>query len=303
LYTSDIGEDCEMILKLEAARSPNLQIHPIKALLPRQSQKPKGRSFDRFKDVFTKLRIFEVFRLGFDKCVYLDADVAVFRQPDDLFNIHLPDGTWIAAAHYCVCNRDRATWAAQDWTKENCAFTPQTEPDGEATVIYEGSRPTYHALNAGVLLFHPSDILLQRLLQKFSTSQKLKEYQCPDQDFLTDCFRNQWKPVPWYYNAQKRFPYVHPLMWSDDKVVILHYICDKPWHRRIGVDGIAGDRGRDGVTHQWWWDLYNEWHELAQKDHFGIEVAQFAHALTNTLDPVEKVVPLPEWCLNVTTCI
>ena len=39
----------------------------------------------------------------------------------------------------------------------------------------------------------------------------------------------------------------------------LHYIVDKPWERRIAGDGIAGHLGRDGVTHGWWWDVWEEW--------------------------------------------
>jgi hypothetical protein len=43
--------------------------------------------------------------------------------------------------------------------------------------------------------------------------------------------------------------------------VILHYIVDKPWERSVSADGVAGHLGRDGVTHQLWWDKYNGWLE------------------------------------------
>ena len=46
--------------------------------------------------------------------------------------------------------------------------------------------------------------------------------------------------------------YIHPDMWRDEEVVCLHYIVDKPWAGRVGLDGVAGFKGKDGVTHTWY---------------------------------------------------
>jgi hypothetical protein len=53
--------------------------------------------------------------------------------------------------------------------------------------------------------------------------------------------------------------YWHENLWVDEEVRNLHYIVDKPWSRRIGSDGIAGHLGKDGLTHRWWWDEFEEW--------------------------------------------
>ena len=45
----------------------------------------------------------------------------------------------------------------------------------------------------------------------------------------------------------------------DEDVGGLHYIVDKPWSARIARDGVAGHLGRDGITHGWWWDIWEEW--------------------------------------------
>ena len=42
-------------------------------------------------------------------------------------------------------------------------------------------------------------------------------------------------------------------------MVCLHYIVDKPWVKRVSKDGIAGYKGNDGVTHQWWWEAFSDW--------------------------------------------
>ena len=63
----------------------------------------------------------------------------------------------------------------------------------------------------------------------------------------------------WQYNALKTMRYWHENIWRDGEVRVLHYIVDKPWERRIASDGVAGHLGRDGITHGWWWDVWEEW--------------------------------------------
>ena len=59
--------------------------------------------------------------------------------------------------------------------------------------------------------------------------------------------------------------YWHENIWcpddgaGDGEVRALHYIVDKPWEKRIASDGVAGHLGRDGVTHGWWWEVWEEW--------------------------------------------
>lgn len=53
--------------------------------------------------------------------------------------------------------------------------------------------------------------------------------------------------------------YWHQNIWRDNEVVCLHYIVDKPWASRISESGTAGFKGKDGVTHSWWWDGYEAW--------------------------------------------
>lgn len=87
----------------------------------------------------------------------------------------------------------------------------------------------------------------------------VKHFMFPDQDFLAEFFRGKWKAVGYQYNALKTMRYWHPEMWKGEEIRNLHYIVDKPWSERVGADGIAGYLGRDGVTHQWWWEEYESW--------------------------------------------
>lgn len=248
-----------------------------------------GSVAERFADTFTKLRAFEIHELGYQKCVFLDADMAVFRNPDVLFDTHLPASDHIAANHACVCNLDHDSWAPPDWQKGNCAYTPLTGPEQIAESITSNSRPTYHLLNSGMFVYEPNLQLWNEMMNFFLTTDKLKSFQFPDQDFLIEYFRGRWQPLSWKYNALKTMRYWHPRMWSDDTVTVLHYIVDKPWERKITEDGIAGHLGRDGDTHMWWWDLYDDWCKDCDK-----RVIQYVSTLMNDKKPIPKKIPLPQ---------
>lgn len=290
-YTSSLGDEAAEALKVESQRTGNILTQAVKLLLPRKDQENEGSVAERFKDTFTKLRAFEVYKLGYTKCCFLDADMAVFQNPDSVFDTKLAGKDWLGANHACVCNLDQDSWAPEDWQKGNCAYTPITNPNGIAAEITEKSRPTYHLLNSGMFLYHPSEELWMRMLDFFNTTDKLKGYQFPDQDFLADFFYNKWKPISWKYNALKTMRYWHPRMWSDDVVAVLHYIVDKPWERKVCSEGIAGHLGRDGDTHQWWWNLYKEWRKTAGCSRQGDEVVAVMEKLVDTEKPFAERTP------------
>lgn len=258
LYTSNLNVDAVRALKLEA-RSSNIILQQCDHLLP-----PKGTEVtliaERFADTWTKLRVFELF--GFDAVCYLDADMAIFGDMDSVFDLEqdLPDG-WIAANQACVCNLDKDSWAPDDWRQENCAFTPLSHPEAlsNATQPSSDGPRTWGLLNGGMFLFRPSKQQWHAMLEDFNTSPLLSSYMFPDQDFLADFFREKWMAVGWQFNAIKTMRYWHPDMWRDEEVICLHYIVDKPWMRRIGKDGLAGYKLRDGPTHERWWELYSDW--------------------------------------------
>jgi inositol 3-alpha-galactosyltransferase len=265
-YTTNLKPAAIKALKLEAPKI-NLILRPCELLLPAENVKTYLIA-ERFTDTWTKLRVFEdVYK--YDAVCYLDADMAIFRNMDEVFE--RADGLpsdWIAANHACVCNLDKDPWAPDDWNVENCAYTPLSHPDALAhpTQQTPESRGTYHLLNSGMFLYRPSKDLWDNMLDYFHTSDRLSTYKFPDQDFLADFFRNKWRSLGWQYNALKTMRYIHPNIWRDDAVVCLHYIVDKPWASRVTADGIAGFKGKDGVTHAWWWDDYADWQKVRESE-------------------------------------
>lgn len=265
LYTSTLSENAIRSLELEAPNS-NIILRKCDPLLPRKDIKTLLIA-KRFEDTWTKLRVFEL--TDYDTVCYLDADMAIFRPMDEIFNTvsGLPSD-WLAANHVCVCNLDHDSWAPKDWTPNNCAYNAVSHPTAlnGGTPITPTSPPTYRLLNGGMFIFHPSTQLWDSMLGYFNDTENLSTYQFPDQDFLADYFYNRLQPMPWQFNAIKTMRYWHTNIWRDDEVVCLHYIVDKPWVKRVGEDGIAGYKGLDGDTHRWWWDAFGEWEVQRKKD-------------------------------------
>lgn len=90
------------------------------------------------------------------------------------------------------------------------------------------------------------------MMAEFETTPLLSSFKFPDQDFLAHFFAGKRKALGWQYNALKTMKHWHPNIWRDGQVVCLHYVVDKPRVKRVGEDGIAGYKGRDGITHSWW---------------------------------------------------
>lgn len=254
LYTPTLPTPCLQALQQEAALT-NIILRPVDLLLPKEKV---SLIASRFEDTWTKLRVFSLYE--YDRLVFLDADMLLLRNMDELFELQLPSENWIAANHACVCNLDKDDWAPEDWTKENCAYTRLTPASPPCPVPAEGKGPRTHTLlNSGLFIFQPFREQWEAMLDFLNTSPLIKTFMFPDQDFLAEFFRGRWISVGYQYNALKTMRYWHPEMWQDSEVRNLHYIVDKPWSRRVGPDGKAGYLGRDGETHKWWWEAYDEW--------------------------------------------
>ncbi|KAL9103675.1 MAG: hypothetical protein Q9163_001301 [Psora crenata] len=260
MVTPSLPELCLRALELESKYNDFVLVHPVRHLLPPDNQKTTLIA-SRFEDTWTKLRAFEL--TSYQTCVFLDADITLYRNMDHIFDLTLPGKDWIAANHCCVCNLDHDSWAPGNWSRKNCPYTPLRHPSAlhKASPIAPSSTPpdTYALLNGGLFLYHPSQLLWTALLQHFRSSTRLSSYMFPDQDFLAEFFCHKWISLPWKYNALKTMENWHRNIWRDEEVYGLHYIVDKPWERRVASDGIAGHLGRDGKTHSWWWKVWEEW--------------------------------------------
>lgn len=271
-YTPDtVGEASIVAFKAEAKHS-NIITRPVEHLrLPEDGTK-HGMVAERFIDTWTKLRVFDLYDLGFERLCWLDADMMIFSNPSTLiFNnendayLQGGDAMRIMATHVCVCNLDHDSWAPKEWVPENCAFTHLKDSSEVPEVKNEPE--TFGQFNSGTFVYRPSKALSDFVLAKYNElgNARLRAMKFPDQDFLNEAFDSRWKSLSWKTNALKTWRYWHPNIWVDNEVGVLHYIVDKPWAARVKPDGTAGYLGKDGETHQWWWKEYENWQNERMK--------------------------------------
>jgi inositol 3-alpha-galactosyltransferase len=268
LYTDTLPQDCIDVLYREAMLS-KAYVLQVDLLTPNANSKTSIAA--RFADTWTKLRVFELFQ--YSRLVVLDADMMLFRNMDELFDIKLPGkrGDSIAASHACVCNKDNDKWAPSDWRQDMCAYTGLVHPEclEECALVPKegavGYRRTHTLLNSGLFIIEPTRATWNGILDFLHNSPLVPEFLFPDQDLLAEYFRGNWISIGYQYNAFKTMRYWHPEMWRDEEICNVHYIVDKPWSKRVGSDGIAGYLGKDGETHNWWWNVFSRWEELRQK--------------------------------------
>ena len=89
------------------------------------------------------------------------------------------------------------------------------------------------SLNSGLLVVVPSAAVYNQITKQMEDSDALQNYNFPDQDLLSDVFKDRWVVLPYVYNALKtiRKEAVHGPIWRDDRVKNVHYIlAPKPWN-------------------------------------------------------------------------
>lgn len=279
-YTNSLEQDCVECLKNLNALYPLMHVQLVQPVPLAEGHNPIASRFD---DTLTKLRAFEPLdspaqsfpepplKQQPEQVCFLDSDIMIFRNMDDIFSIPRPGPDWILAHHTCICNIDNDPWAPPEWNKETCPNTPLEHPSALNSSVVpsesaKGAKPTDQLLNSGVFVCTPSHDLWARIERFRTTDPRVKDFAFPDQNFLDEFFRDHWIPIGWQYNAFKTSRYWHAKSWRDEEIRALHFIVDKPWERRLSENGTAGYKGRDGVTHGWWWREWDEWTAAMEKE-------------------------------------
>lgn len=195
----------------------------------------------RFSEVWTKLAAWKL--TEFERVVFLDADMLVTQNMDELFELALADDE-IAACHACRCNPNKIPSYPKSWQPENCFYSycrgvEHTEEPAEVD----------NYLNGGFLVLRPDEAVFEDMVQQLSEVDDLSRYLFAEQDFLNDYYHQRWKPLPYIYNALKTLPFQHAALWDLSEVKNIHYIIDKPWEK-------APDKqDRYYALNKLWWDV------------------------------------------------
>lgn len=202
-------------------------------------------AFTRFSHTWKKLRAFEMIDTC-DKCVFMDADIIVLRNMDEIFD--LDDNITFGAVQTCTCNLRKISTFPEQWKKENCPYTYEQDSNNNQT--YDHSQ-LHIVFNSGVFLFHPNLTIFQEMLNALNTWD-LTQFKFGDQDFLNKFYHETWTRLPFIYNAVKVFSKSHPYLWNLSEIKTIHYVHEKPWQK-------SNENDIDyNKMNQLWWEAY-EW--------------------------------------------
>lgn len=229
----------------EALRADGCVIHPVAPLMP-DSALEQHYASAQFGEVWSKLRAWEL--TDYERVVFLDADMLVLRNMDELFTVDMGKYA-LAACHACRCNPNQIASYPASWQPENCHYTWQAR--GEAA---PAELDCY--LNGGFLVLKPDNAVFSWLQQKVMEISDLKRYPFSEQDLLNEVFAGRWLPLSYIYNALKTLPFQHSAMWRQDDVKNLHYILAKPWKRDLNQP--EAERDRYYALDKLWWELGTE---------------------------------------------
>lgn len=186
--------------------------------------KGKQASRPEYKSCLNKLFAWTL--LEYEKVGWLDCDLLIIRNIDDLFDIPVDDGEMLAAPG-CTCNV---------FNNPRLPKLPHQCPLQHKSIIY---------VNTGVFVVRPSKSI-------FDDLRKCNyDYPLPDQDAFNVYFRGRMRSIDPSYNYMVHLSLAHPDIDTDDLRVI-HFTFDKPW--LPNVDAILPFSKR--------WHII--WHDLAE---------------------------------------
>ena len=194
----------------------------------------------RFAEVWTKLTVWRL--TEFQRVVFLDADMLVTQNMDELFQWPLPPGE-IAACHACRCNPNNIASYPASWRPANCFYTYCRDE-----LHTRESKAVDNYLNGGLLVLTPDEGVYMHMVSELRKVTDLSRYPFAEQDFLNEYYQNRWQPLPYIYNALKTLRFQHPLLWNVAAVKNIHYIIDKPWEKVLDSDDSHYE------VNKLWWD-------------------------------------------------
>ncbi|EXX59162.1 uncharacterized protein OCT59_008252 [Rhizophagus irregularis] len=213
---------------LESIKNEGCELKAIERIHP--TNKLKEYIWDHYQDCWTKLRVWDI--EGYDRVVFLDADILVMKNIDHLMNMNLPKD-FLGAVNACTCNSRKK----QNYPKD-----------------------------CGLLVLTPSKQIFEDLSNFLYNHPDVDSLCFPDQDVLNKYFKGKWVPLPYIYNAIRVLRTCHASTWEDKAVRNVHYVMSgKPWKKEIvdfeqEYDDIKKTGDQEAIflfiLNSWWWKVY-----------------------------------------------
>ena len=175
LHTSDVPAEARLVL------SQIWQLHEVQYIISAEDLHTSPYKDAKFKEVFTKLHVFNPAAVPYAKVVFLDLDTLVLKNIDNLFELRAPAA---------MCNEKKL-------------------PPGHTRLIHpeHGQRmePEHCYFNAGVMVIAPSRTLFELLASDVQSNDAMWHSGAwsPEQSYLSKVLAGEWSHVR-FFREHKR---------------------------------------------------------------------------------------------------
>lgn len=191
--------------------------------IPDLQQSSSAHASERYRFCINKIFLWTL--VQYDKLCWLDVDLLLLHNIDELFDLEMGSNAIIAAPG-CTCN-----------SLNNPKFhtLPSKCPFNNAENIY---------MNAGVFITKPC----MRTYEYLALEQTY-DFPLAEQDAFNQCFEGKIGVIPSKFNYLNHLPIAHPKVDQTD-ISVFHFGYGKPWDRNVL-----------GVRQ----DLYDLWNHRCEK--------------------------------------
>ncbi|KAI9201947.1 LPS:glycosyltransferase [Polychytrium aggregatum] len=246
---SKVGSPYPLVIMYSESVSPegvrslagldNVILRLVTPLLAQPHQKV-NYAFERFKEVWSKMKAWEL--TDFEVVTFLDSDMLVLQNMDELFDL-LPEDKQLVASAGCCCNPMKFAHYPKHWIPENC---PMPKPLADQRYF-----------NSGMFVFRPSLETMDSITERFHSETDLTRFMFADQDFLNEFFAD-YSASPLRYNALRTAMVHHADLWDPADIKNIHYVLSpKPWKYDL-----ADPKHQDDIYYplfKSWWDVAAEY--------------------------------------------
>lgn len=232
-------------------------LYEVKPLYPKEGVKTSF-AFSRFSEVWTKLKAWSV--EGFDKLCFLDADMLIVKNMDEIFD-QLQENDDFAAAYDCMCNPRNFPNYPKERIPDFCPYTqckvhkqPFCSVGSDNATLHEHLKPESIYFNTGLFIYRPGREEQANLERIFHSTSDLSLYRFADQDILNEVYKEHWKPLPFMYHAIKIVYLTHRILWNESIIKNIHYINEKPWNYDMNDSKTKSDAYYP--LYKIWWSIY-----------------------------------------------
>jgi alpha-N-acetylglucosamine transferase len=272
MVTNEVTEEmCNAIGTVAIVHKVDYLDFPVKALITQKQEEMYGHWLSQS---FTKGQCLSLYQLGYEKIIFIDADMIVTQNIDHLFELPAPAGTF--SSPWSKEFDPTGPYSLTGYPTQHAQLVPWSQ-------IYQNLTNGGYTFIGSLILLEPTEENYNRFLMniiKQVEKQGAYGYRCwstHDEQSIIEAFPTNWT------NIHQRYNFIcHKSLWiqinnhnNQQKTYVphtLHYFSDKkPWMHQLDKKWTSTIYNTDII----WWYLFWCWASLYKEEFKKIDKKDF----------------------------